>query len=128
MISAAKTTGAGRLSRSARDSLIQKISMLVSSRGGMSFSTSNFRQRPSGFSGDHGLTVVSFGQGFRDMSPPIKELMKLVLEKQIVHSVYPLLLWMMDNIYIRTDPAGNIKADKEKNTKNRWRDRHHYWV
>lgn len=25
------------------------------------------------------------------------------------------LRWMMDNIYIRTDPAGNIKAGKEKN-------------
>lgn len=23
---------------------------------------------------------------------------------------------MMDNIFIRTDPAGNIKADKEKST------------
>ena len=23
---------------------------------------------------------------------------------------------MMDNIYIRTDPAGNIKADKERST------------
>ena len=23
---------------------------------------------------------------------------------------------MMDNIYIRTDPAGNIKTDKEKST------------
>jgi phage terminase large subunit-like protein len=23
---------------------------------------------------------------------------------------------MMDNIYIRSDPAGNIKADKEKST------------
>ena len=23
---------------------------------------------------------------------------------------------MMDNIYIKTDPAGNIKADKEKST------------
>ena len=23
---------------------------------------------------------------------------------------------MMDNIYIRTDPAGNIKPDKEKST------------
>jgi len=28
---------------------------------------------------------------------------------------------MMDNIFIRTDPAGNTKADKEKSTeKNRW--------
>ena len=24
--------------------------------------------------------------------------------------------WNMDNIFIRTDPAGNIKADKEKST------------
>ncbi len=29
---------------------------------------------------------------------------------------HPVLRWMMDNIYIRTDPAGNIKADKEKST------------
>lgn len=28
---------------------------------------------------DMGLTVVPFGQGFKDMSPPTKELMKLVL-------------------------------------------------
>ena len=27
-----------------------------------------------------------------------------------------MLRWMMDNIFIRTDPAGNIKADKEKST------------
>lgn len=29
-----------------------------------------------------GFTVVPFGQGFKDMSPPTKELMKLVLEKK----------------------------------------------
>ena len=46
-----------------------------------------------------GFTVVPFGQGFKDMSPPTK-----------------VLRWMMDNIYIRTDPAGNIKPDKEKST------------
>lgn len=63
-----------------------------------------------------GFTVVPFGQGFKDMSPPTKELMKLVLEKKIAHGAHPVLRWMMDNIYIRTDPAGNIKADKEKST------------
>ena len=63
-----------------------------------------------------GFTVVPFGQGFKDMSPPTKELMKLVLEKKIAHGGHPVLRWMMDNIYIRTDPAGNIKADKEKST------------
>ena len=63
-----------------------------------------------------GFTVVPFGQGFRDMSPPTKELMKLTLEQRIAHGGHPVLRWMMDNIYIRTDPAGNIKADKEKST------------
>ena len=63
-----------------------------------------------------GFTVVPFGQGFKDMSPPTKELMKLVLEQRIVHGGHPVLRWMMDNIYIRTDPAGNIKPDKEKST------------
>ena len=47
------------------------------------------------------------------MSPPTKELMKLVLEEKIAHGGHPVLRWMMDNIFIRTDPAGNIKPDKE---------------
>ena len=63
-----------------------------------------------------GFTVVPFGQGFKDMSPPTKELMKLTLEKKIAHDGHPVLRWMADNIFIRTDPAGNIKADKEKST------------
>ena len=42
--------------------------------------------------------------------------MKLVLEQRIAHGGHPVLRWMMDNIFIRTDPAGNIKPDKEKST------------
>ena len=63
-----------------------------------------------------GFTVVPFGQGFKDMSPPTKELMRLVLTKKIAHNGNPVLDWMMDNIYVRKDPAGNIKMDKEKST------------
>lgn len=63
-----------------------------------------------------GFTVVPFGQGFKDMSPPSKRLMELTLEKNLAHGGHPVLRWMMDNIFIRTDPAGNIKPDKEKST------------
>lgn len=63
-----------------------------------------------------GFTVVPFGQGYKDMSPPTKELMKLTLEKRIAHGGHPVLQWMMDNIHVRTDPAGNIKPDKQKST------------
>lgn len=62
-----------------------------------------------------GFTVVPFGQGFKDISPPTKELMKLTLEQKLAHGGHPVLRWMMDNIFIRTDSAGNIKADKEEN-------------
>ena len=63
-----------------------------------------------------GFTVVPFGQGYKDMSPPTKELMKLTLEKRLAHGGHPVLRWMMDNIFIKQDPAGNIKPDKEKST------------
>ena len=65
---------------------------------------------------DDGFTMVPFGQGFKDMSPPTKELMRLVLEHKINHGGHPILRWNMDNAYVRTDPAGNIKLDKEKST------------
>ena len=63
-----------------------------------------------------GLTVVPFGQGYKDMSPPTKELMKLTLEQRIAHGGHPVLRWCMDNVFVRQDPAGNIKMDKEKST------------
>lgn len=63
-----------------------------------------------------GFNVVAMGQGFASMSPPTKELMKLTLEKKIAHGGHPVLRWNMDNILIRQDPAGNIKADKAKST------------
>ena len=65
---------------------------------------------------DDGFTMVPFGQGFRDMSPPTKELMRLVLERKINHGGHPVLRWNMDNAFVRTDPAGNVKIDKEKST------------
>lgn len=63
-----------------------------------------------------GFTVVPFGQGYKDMSPPTKELMKLTLEQRIAHGGHKVLRWMMDNVFVRQDPAGNIKMDKEKST------------
>ena len=45
-----------------------------------------------------------------------KNTAELVLEGRIAHGGNAPLRWMMDNIYVRTDPAGNIKPDKEKST------------
>ena len=56
-----------------------------------------------------GFTMVQFGQGYKDLSPPSKELMKLTLEQKLAHNGHPVLRWNMDNIFVRTDSAGNIK-------------------
>lgn len=60
--------------------------------------------------------VVPFGQGYASMSPPTKELLNLVLSKQIDHGGNPVLRWMADNMVVKQDPAGNIKPDKSKST------------
>ena len=65
---------------------------------------------------DDGFTMVPFGQGHTDMSPPAKELMRLVQEHTINHGGHPVLRWNMDNAFVGTDPAGNVKIDKEKST------------
>lgn len=65
---------------------------------------------------EDGFTTIPFGQGYKSMSPPTKELMKLVLGQRIAHGGHPVLRWMMDNIYIKQDPADNIKMDKAKST------------
>lgn len=62
------------------------------------------------------FTVVPMGQGFASMSPPTKELLKLVLEKKIRHSGNAVLRWMVDNTVVRTDAAENMKPEKSKST------------
>lgn len=65
---------------------------------------------------EHDFTMVQFGQGFSSMSPPTKELERLILEKKIAHNGHPVLLWNFDNLVVETDAAGNIKPSKKKAT------------
>jgi len=58
--------------------------------------------------------LVQFGQGFASMSPPMKELERLILEHKLVHGNNPVLTWMANNLVVREDPAGNLKPDKSK--------------
>jgi len=60
------------------------------------------------------FTMVQFGQGFSSMSPPMKELERLVASKKLLHGNNPVLSWMADNLVAKKDPAGNIKPDKDK--------------
>ena len=63
-----------------------------------------------------GFTVVPIGMGFKDMSPPMKELYKLLLEGKFVHGGNPVLRWMAGNVVAEIDAAENIKPSKKKST------------
>lgn len=64
--------------------------------------------------GDGGLTCVPIGQGFASLSAPLKEMLRLVLAGRYVHGGNPVMRWMVDNLAVRMDPAGNVKPDKDK--------------
>ena len=65
---------------------------------------------------DDGFEMVQFGQGFASMARPTKELLKVVLGKQLRHGGNAVLRWMADNLVVKQDPAGNVKPDKSKST------------
>jgi len=61
-----------------------------------------------------GFTMVPFGQGFKDMSPPSKEFYKLMMEGKILHGGNPVLKWMAMNVVVDIDAAENIKPTKAR--------------
>ena len=63
-----------------------------------------------------GFEVVTFGQGFKDMTAPSKELEKLVMSDKLRHGGHPVLRWMASNVAVETDAAGNLKPSKKKST------------
>jgi phage terminase large subunit-like protein len=63
---------------------------------------------------EQGHEIVQFGQGYASMSGPTKELEKLILSQKLAHAANPVLSWMASNVVVRSDPAGNLKPDKEK--------------
>jgi len=62
---------------------------------------------------DMNLTVFEFGQGFASMSPPSKEMEKLILAGKIIFPDNPALKWCFSNVIAETDAAGNVKPSKK---------------
>jgi phage terminase large subunit-like protein len=70
-----------------------------------------------------GANMVQVRQGYATLSPPTKELKRLVLtgaeldEEGRPRALYqhggnPLVRWQVDNLGVAMDPAGNVKPDK----------------
>ena len=61
-----------------------------------------------------GIACGAVRQGFITLSPATKRLETMVLSKEIRHDGDPVLRWMLGNVEIETDAAGNIKPSKGK--------------
>jgi phage terminase large subunit-like protein len=61
-----------------------------------------------------GFNMYPFGQGFSSMSSPTKEFERLMITRYFKHDNNPVTQWMLSNVYIHADAAGNVKPDKKK--------------
>lgn len=61
-----------------------------------------------------GVPIYPMAQGFLSMSPAVKALETHYLKRHLHHGGDPVLRWCVQNAVVRTDPAGNLKVDKER--------------
>lgn len=61
---------------------------------------------------DEGLETVIISQTHGSSSGPLKEMLRLVKTKNYIHGGNPVMRWMVDNLVVHIDPAGNVKPDK----------------
>jgi phage terminase large subunit-like protein len=66
------------------------------------------------FTQEDGIEAVAFGQGFASMSAPTKEMERLTISGQLDHGGNPVLRWMVGNVAIEQDSAGNMKPCKKR--------------
>lgn len=62
---------------------------------------------------EQGLPLLGHGQGFAGQSAPTKELERRIVNCEIDHGGNPVLSWMLNNCRVISDPAGNIKLNKD---------------
>ena len=58
--------------------------------------------------------LIEHGQGFKDMSPAIRNLEELVISGRINHGGHEALAWQVSCVAITEDDAGNVKFSKGK--------------
>jgi phage terminase large subunit-like protein len=61
---------------------------------------------------EDGFEMVKIGQGFADMAAPTKRALELGMRGELAHDGNPVLRWMVSNVMVKMDPAGNTKPDK----------------
>jgi phage terminase large subunit-like protein len=67
---------------------------------------------------DDNAPMTTMRQGFVSMSPPLKELSRLLMQGTVKkpllrHGGNPVMRWMVDNLAVATDASDNVKPDKK---------------
>jgi phage terminase large subunit-like protein len=62
------------------------------------------------------VTLVPHGQGFKDMTPAVDVVERLIVQRRIRHGNNPVLRMCVSNAVVTRDPAGGRKLDKSKST------------
>jgi phage terminase large subunit-like protein len=60
------------------------------------------------------VPLEPFGQGFKDLSPAVDQLEKLVVDRKLRHGMHPVLMMAASNAKVEMDAAGNRKLSKRK--------------
>ena len=61
-------------------------------------------------------SFIGVRQGYKTMSPAMKEFERLYLSGAIVHDGNPVLRWAMGNLVAVVDPTDSVKPDKKKSS------------
>jgi phage terminase large subunit-like protein len=59
-------------------------------------------------------TFIEFGQGFKSMSPALRDVEGRVFERKLRHGNHPVLTMCVANSVVTMDPAGSRKLDKKR--------------
>lgn len=82
---------------------------------GVAYDPWNANQLVHNLKDKHGIDVIPVRQGYASMSSPSKDLEALIVSEKIHHNNNPVMNYMMSNVCIAKDPAGNIKPVKNAN-------------
>ena len=63
---------------------------------------------------DEGLVMAETRQGYKTMSPAMKEIEALVMGKKLLHGGHPILRWNVGNVRVKIDENENIRPVKGK--------------
>lgn len=79
----------------------------------IAFDPWNATQLATELTGD-GFEMIEIQQSYANLSAPMKEIERLVLQKRLRHGANPVMRWMVSNVQANQSANGDRKPDKKK--------------